>query len=87
MNQNPVNMTGDGFDVTGAELYAALPNVTEAFDVTYIDAANYTDFYEQVYEARNDLPLYPYRYGSYQIYHANKKSNMYQIVNYLNVTS
>ena len=65
MNQNPVNMTGDGFDVTGAELYAALPNGTEAFDVTYIDAANYMDFYEQVYEARNDLPLYPYRYGSY----------------------
>jgi len=87
MNMNPVNMTNDGFDVMGSELYAALPNSTEAFDVRYIESANYTDFYNQVFEARNDEPLYPYRYGSYQIFQANKKSNLYQIVNYLNVTS
>ena len=31
--------------------------------------------------------MYPYRYGSYQIYSANKKTNLYQIVSYLNVTS
>ena len=87
MNQNPVSPVGDGFDVTGAELYAAMPNSTAAFEVEYIEAANYTDFYYQVYEARNSEPLYPYRYGSYQIYAANKKSNLYQIINYLNVTS
>ena len=43
MNSNPVNMTGDGFDVTGAELAAALPNATTAFDVKLIDETlNYT---------------------------------------------
>ncbi len=61
-------MTGDGFDVTGEELFAALPNSTDAFAVTYVDDLNYTEFYNAVYEARNVLPLFPYRYGSYQIY-------------------
>jgi len=66
MNSNPVNMTGDGFDVTGAELAAALPNATTAFDVKLIDETlNYTQFYDAVYESRNELPLFPYRYGSY----------------------
>ena len=87
MNRNPVNMTNDGFDVTGEELFAALPNSTEAFEVKYVDGLNYTEFYDAVYEARNDAPLFPYRYGSYQIYQANKKSHVYQIINYLNVTS
>ena len=87
MNDKPYNMTEDGHDVMGSELYAMLPNSTEAFEVTYKDNLNYTEFYDAVYEARNDLPLYPYRYGSYQIYHANKKTNVYQIVNFLNVTS
>ena len=64
-----------------------LPNSTDAFEVQYIEAANYIDFYNQVYEARNDLPLYPYRYGSYQIYQANRNSHLYNIINYLNVTS
>jgi len=82
-----MSMANDGFDVTGAELFANMPNSTEAFDVTYIEAATYIDFYHEVYEARNALPLYPYRYGSYQIFAANKKSNLYQIINFLNVTS
>lgn len=30
-------MTGDGFDVTGAELFANMPNATTAFEVTYVD--------------------------------------------------
>ena len=69
MNNNPVNMTGDGFDVASAELAAALPNATTAFDVKFIgDSMNYTQFYDAVYEYRNDLPLFPYRYGSYQVY-------------------
>jgi len=65
MNEKPVNMTNDGNDVMGSELFAMLPNSTEAFEVKYVDDLNYTEFYNQVYEARNDLPLYPYRYGSY----------------------
>ena len=71
----------------GSELAAMLPNATEAFDVTYREDLNYTEFYNAVYEARNDLPLYPYRYGSYQIWHANKKTNLYQIVSFINITS
>ena len=80
-------MTNDGGDVSGAELYDMLPNSTEAFDVTYVNATNYTEFYNMVYEARNDAPCFPYRYGSYNIYQANKITNQYSIINYINVTS
>jgi len=81
-------MTGDGFDVTSAELAAALPNATTAFDVKFVgDSYSYNEFYNAVIEYRNELPLFPYRYGSYQIYEANKKSNQFNIVNFLNVTS
>ena len=45
MNQNPVSMAGDGFDVYGSELYANMPNATEAFEVDYIEAADYMSFY------------------------------------------
>lgn len=48
---------------------------------------NYTEFYNAVYEYRNTMPLFPYRYGSYQIYQANKASNIFNIINHLNVTS
>jgi len=37
MSTNPVSMAGDGFDVTGAELFANMPNATTAFEVTYVD--------------------------------------------------
>ena len=88
MNSAPFNMTGDGFDVGGAEFAAALPNATTAFDVKLIDETmNYTEFYNAVYEYRNELPLFPYRYGSFQIYQANKQSQLYQIVSYINATS
>ena len=80
-------MTGNGGDVMPSELFAALPNSTDAFEVTYVNAANYTDFYNMVYEARNDLPYFPYRYGSYNIYQANKITNQYSFINYINVTS
>lgn len=70
-------MANDGFDVSGEELFAALPNSTTAFEATYTDNLTYTDFYNAVYEARNDLPLFPYRYGSYQIFQANKANNQY----------
>ena len=45
MNEKPVNMTGDGNDVMGSELFAMLPNSTEAFEVKYVDNLNYTEFY------------------------------------------
>ena len=67
MNENPQNMTGDGGDVTGRELAAAFPNATEAFDVNFINstAMNYSQYFDAVYEYRHELPLFPYRYGSY----------------------
>ena len=78
MNSNPVIPSEDTTqDVTGAELFAMLPNSTDAFEVTYVDDKNYTEFYNAVYEARNEAPLYPYRYGSYQIYQANRATNLY----------
>lgn len=46
MNSAPMNMTGNGGDVTGEELFAMLPNSTTAFEVKYITAVNYTDFYD-----------------------------------------
>lgn len=86
MNMNPVDMVGDGGDLTGEEIFANWPNATQ-FEVQYTDDLNYTEFYDAVYEARNDLPMYPYRYGSYQIYHANRNDQTYSIVSFLNVTS
>ena len=57
MNENvvyPQNTTIEGaVDVTGPELFAMLPNGTDAFEVEYINSTNYTDFYNQVFEARN----------------------------------
>eukprot|EP00353_Schmidingerella_taraikaensis_P008980 CAMPEP_0185592194 /NCGR_PEP_ID=MMETSP0434-20130131/67115_1 /TAXON_ID=626734 ORGANISM="Favella taraikaensis, Strain Fe Narragansett Bay" /NCGR_SAMPLE_ID=MMETSP0434 /ASSEMBLY_ACC=CAM_ASM_000379 /LENGTH=57 /DNA_ID=CAMNT_0028217807 /DNA_START=80 /DNA_END=249 /DNA_ORIENTATION=+ len=57
-------MTGDGYDVMGSEFAKALPNATDAFDVTFLDGLNYTQFYDSVYKARNDGPAYPYSFGS-----------------------
>ena len=64
-----------------------LPNVTEAFEVEYITADNYTDFFDQVYEYRNNGTVFPYRYGSYQLFKADKKNHFYQMIAYLNTTS
>ena len=67
MNDIPINsatITG-GEDFTGSELYAMLPNSTEAFNVKYIEVADYHDFYDQVYQFRSEDPIYPYKYGSY----------------------
>ena len=36
MNESPVNMTGDGGDMMSSELFNALPNVTDAFEVSYV---------------------------------------------------
>lgn len=87
MSEQPWNMTGDGSDIMGSQFAAMLPNATEAFEVTLVPNITYNDFYDSVFAARKELPLYPYRYGSYQFYKANNVTNMYQVVNYLNVTS
>ena len=66
---------------------AGFPNATEAFEPTFVEDLNYTEFYDAVYAFRNEGPVYPYRYGSYQIFHANKADNKYQIISFLNATS
>ena len=86
MNNIPVEMVGDGGDVTGEELASLFPNSTD-FSFSYADGLNYTEFYNAVYEARNDVPLYPYSYGSFQIFHANKNDSLYTVTAFLNVTS
>ena len=64
MNEALVNATGD--DVTPQELFALLPNSSHAFEAEYFkDFSNYTEFYDKVYDVRNEKPLFPYRYGSY----------------------
>lgn len=67
MNEMPIKSATDtgGEDYTGSELYSMLPNSTEAFNVKYIEVAHYHDFYDQVYQFRNEDPIYPYKYGSY----------------------
>ena len=87
MNNQPNNMTDDGHDVMGSEFAAMLPNATDAFEVTFLDGLNYTQFYNSVYEARNSGPAYPYSFGSFQIYQANRRSSIYQITAFLNITS
>ena len=86
MNSAPVNATGN--DVSSADLFAHLPNSTSAFDVEYWDDfSNYTEFYDKVYDIRNQKPLYPYRYGSYQVYQASRDDQRYAITAFLNITS
>ena len=65
MSDWPVNMANDGGDVSGDEIAKMLPNATTAFDVTFSTITDYTEFYQAVYEARNDGDPLPYRFGSY----------------------
>lgn len=86
LNTNPVNITGN--DWATADIVKHLPNATTAFEPHYWDDfTNYTQFYDKVYEVRNTKPLYPYRYGSYQIYQASKDDMRWAITTFLNITS
>jgi ATP-binding cassette subfamily A (ABC1) protein 3 len=90
MSKEPIYLLNDGGDISGETMYNNLPNVTspsQPFQVEYIQPANYSEFYNQVYEYRNVEPLTPYRYGSYQVYQANKNNNQYQVNNFVNTTS
>lgn len=53
----------------------------------YKDNLSYSEFYDAFYEARKDGEPFPYRYGSFQIYRADKSRHLYQVSAYLNVTS
>ena len=87
MNSKPIISDADDLDLQ--KLSENFPNATSgAFETHFYDEAHsYLDFYNKVYEQRNDKPLYPYRYGSYQVYQANTKNNTYAISNFVNITS
>ena len=69
-------------------LAARFPNATSAFETKwYDDYSDWMDFYHKVYNEQYEKPLYPYRYGAYQIYQANKKNHTYSITNFINITS
>ena len=77
MNEMPVNQTGVN-DATGLEIAQAFPNYTDAFEVTkFTKNMSYMDFYDEVFAARNEGDNYPYRYGSFNIYTAQKDLNDY----------
>ena len=71
MNQTPINQTATDF--TGEQIFANFPNSTDAFEVQWHDEEDslergyeaYVDYYDTVFENRNSLPLFPYRYGSF----------------------
>ena len=71
MNRTPVNSTAT--DYTGEQILANFPNNTGAFEVKWHDEEDslergyeaYVSFYNTVFDYRNTLPLFPYRYGSF----------------------
>lgn len=87
MNKKPIISNED--DIPAETIAGNFPNATAgAFEIDwYDDFSDYLDFYTKAYEVRNDKPLYPYRYGAYQIYQANKKNHTYSVTNFLNITS
>ena len=89
MNEGPVYNNETGY-VSTEDLFNAFPNVTsseEPFVMKTTKTTDYFDFYNEVYEMRNEAPLFPYRYGSYNVFQANKEDQQYQVNTYLNVTS
>ncbi len=80
-----LRLTSPPNDFSPKEIIDALPNFASAFSVTYKDysqvdiskgeTAILQAYDTDVFNARNNLPLEPYRYGSYFVYQANKASN------------
>jgi hypothetical protein len=89
------NSVGNSF--SPKEIIEALPNYAEAFTVTYKDysqinqargeQAIHEAFDTDVFNARNDAPTEPFRYGSYFIYEANKATHQYKVATFVNLTS
>ena len=66
------------------------PNMTRsspAFRPEFVNAQNYTDFFTKVYEFRDSVPLYPYSYGSFELFQANRENHQIQVNTFLNITS
>ena len=66
------------------------PNMTQPdppFQPKFITVDTYDEFFDEVYNYRMDLPLYPYKYGSFQLFQANRNNHQIQINQFLNITS
>ena len=71
-------------------MFAGFPNSTgtnPAMEAKFIEVDSFLDFYNSTYEYRNVAPLFPYRYGSFQIFEANKVTNQLTVNAFLNITS
>lgn len=81
-NNEPIHPSG-GEDVSSSEFIANLPNSTEAFSVKVLDNEDYPeflDFYDKVYDYRDekeDGDPFPYTYGSFQLFQANREAHLY----------
>ena len=53
-----------------SEIWDNFPNKTD-FEVTWTNTSDYFLMYDEFYEFRNEEPLFPYRYGSYQVFQAD----------------
>jgi len=67
-----------------------LPNYEDFWEITY-DSGSVNNTYEEYYDAVDAQKLVdepePYRFGSYQIYKADKDTMDFQVSMFLNTTS
>ena len=70
----PADASEENGDITGETFAANLPNYTSPLQpwvVDFVEEDSYLDFFNAFYDSRNNEPLYPYRYGSFQVFQAN----------------
>jgi hypothetical protein len=90
----------DGDDISPQRLIESLPMYENgAFDVTYKDYSSINlklmngernllrEFDKDIFEARLQGDLEPYRYGSYFVYEANNRTKQFKVASFLNITS
>ena len=71
-------------------MFEGFPNNTgshPAMEAKFIEVDSFLEFYNSTYEYRNVAPLFPYRYGSFQLFEANNKTNQMTTNAFLNITS
>jgi len=65
-----------------------MPDSGSYFEVTYeSDYSGYDEYYKAVDDQQFVGEEEPYRFGSYQIYQADKTANNYQVSTFVNATS
>ena len=64
-----------------------MPESGSYFEVTYSSAETYNEYYSAVDDQQFVGEEQPYRFGSYEIYQADKTANNYQVNVFVNATS